>query len=126
MELKHVEGSGLFAKDMFPGGESLDAEFCVGVGMSGYIDGIYIACEKDIQCCGYGEDGEFLGVGSSAIEIAAPDGSEVGVFHGLKTMSETGSGAAGTNDAKANGLIEVRHGNRVARGVLFSFALFAR
>ena len=49
LELANVEGGGLFAEDVFSGGESLEAEIGVGVGMGGDVDGVDVGGEQGFE-----------------------------------------------------------------------------
>jgi hypothetical protein len=48
-ELGFVEGGRLFAENVLAGGEGLDAEIGVGVGVGGYVDGVDFRGQKLIE-----------------------------------------------------------------------------
>src|SRR5579863_3623866 len=117
--LAEVQGGRLFAEHVLTGGEGLDAKLGVGVGMSGDVNGVDAGGEQVVE--GGGDvGGELTCEGLCAVGVAAPDGGERCVFDGLQTVGETGGGTAGADDAEADGLRNLRHGNRVARWVFFS------
>ena len=111
-ELIHVEGGGLFAEDMFSGGDCLEAKLGVGVGMGGYVDGVCVDGKQGFEIGGDCGNREFICVGLSAIGVAAPDGGQVRIGNSCESVGEAGSCAAGAYDAEANELHEIR----VARG----------
>ena len=57
-QLANVEGGWLFAEDVFTGGEGLEAEVGMGVGMGGDVDGVDVGGEQGVERgrdCGNGE-----------------------------------------------------------------------
>jgi len=102
LKLLDVDSGRLFAEDMLPGCESLDAEVGVRVWVGGYIDGVYMAVEKSFECRGHSGDGKFIGIGSGAIGVTPPDGDDTGVFHRLQTVSKARCCTTWPDDAPSN------------------------
>ena len=114
-QLADIEGGGLFAEDVFAGGECADGKFGMGIWMGCDVDRVDSGGEQRFDGWSDYGDREFICVGAGALGVAARDRGEGGVVDGLKSVGKAGGGAAGTYDAESNGLRGLRHGNRVAR-----------
>lgn len=113
VQLEEVEGSRFFAEDVLAGGEGGEDQVGVAVGVGGDVDGVDVGGKKSFEGWGDGRHGEFLGEGSSAFGVAAPDCGKGGVIDGFEAAGETSGGAAGADDSEADEL--GWHGIRVAR-----------
>jgi len=82
LELGDVEGGGFLAENVLAGGEGLDAEIGVGVGVGGYVDGVDVCGEEFGQGGGGLRDVEFLSEGLGFGGIASPYGLKGGVGDG--------------------------------------------
>ena len=87
----------------------------MGIGVGCDVDGVDLGGQQVAESGGHDGDGKFRSIGSRAVGVAAPDSGEGGVFDSLKSVGEAGGGAAWADDAEANGLLGLTHGNRVAR-----------
>ena len=101
-ELTNIEGSRFFAEDVFTGGESLEAEIGVGVGMGGDIDGVDLRGEQGFEGGRNRRDRKLIRIGIGAIGFAAPDGSQIRIRNSFESLGETCSGATRTDDPEAN------------------------
>jgi hypothetical protein len=121
LELAHVDGGGLFAEDVFSGGERGDAEVGVGVGVGGDVDSVdAFGGEERIEGGGEVRDFEARGEGLGALGGAAPDGFEGCGGNSGEALGEAGCGAAGTDDAEADG--GGSRGHRIRLAELAGFA----
>ena len=85
----------------------------IGVGCD--VDGVDSGGKQRFDRWSDHGDREFLCVSAGAVGLAAPYGGKSGLFDSLESVGKAGGGAAGADDAEANGLRGLRHGNRVAR-----------
>ena len=115
LNLADVEASRLLTEDVFAGGEGTKAKVGVGVRVGGDVDGVDVGSEQGIEGGSDGGDGEFLREDGGLFRIAAPHRGEAGLADGGKAVGEASGCAAGADDGKADLLLSLRHGNRVAR-----------
>ena len=103
-KLGEVERRGLLAHYVLAGGKQLYADFRVGVGMSGNVDGIDVGRGELVEGIADSGYGEAICVRMCALGCAAPDGGESGRRDSLQSLSKAGGGAAWTGYAPANEL----------------------
>ena len=90
-----VEGGGFFAEDMFAGGESLDTELGVGVGMGGDVDGIDVGGKQGFESGGDCEERRICRRRRGRDRGCGPRRRSGWRFDGLKAVGEAGAARPG-------------------------------
>src|SRR6266568_7387498 len=120
-----VKSGGLFAENVLAGGEGLDAQGGVGVGVGGDIDCVDIGGDELVERVADERDVEALGVRAGTAGGSSPYGGERGCNDVFEALGEARGGAAGSGNGPADLLQSIvhvfdshRYRNRSSRAVL--------